>query len=167
MPILLATSVHPLPELPKLLDAYHAARKQHGHEPARPEHITLLMPVFVSTDAARVREIMAPSIRHHAELAEQLLSAAQRSSTGSQFEALAKSLDHVRTLDVDRVDQNLGALGDVDHCRARLRQISTDVRPGRVIAWFDFGGRVPHAQVLESMALFGQAILPEWQRGEV
>ena len=163
LPLLLATNIHPLPVMPKLLDAYHAARKQHGREPARPEDITLLMPVFVGRETARVREIMTPSIQQQVQLTETLLQAAMRSSAASQFEALVKLLDHVRLMDFDRVDQTMGVLGDVEHCRARLREIVAELTPGRVITWFDFGGRVPHAQVLESMQLFSEAILPEWR----
>jgi hypothetical protein len=33
----------------------------------------------------------------------------------------------------------------------------------RIIAWFDFDGCVPHAQVLDSMELLSEAILPEWR----
>ena len=66
-------------------------------------------------------------------------------------------------VDFDGVEQTMGVLGDVEHCRARLRQIVSELNPGRVITWFDFGGRVPHAQVLESMQLFSEAILPEWR----
>lgn len=159
LPILLATNVHPLPVMPTLLSAYHAARKQ----PAQPDDVTLLMPVFVGQSEARVREIMTPSIQHQVELTELLLKAAERSSAPSQFEALTKLLDHLRKLDFDSVDQTMGLLGDVEHCRGRLREIVAELRPGRVITWFDFGGRVPHEHVLESMALFSEAILPEWQ----
>ena len=163
LPLLLATNIHPLPVMPKLLDAYHTARKEAGRESARPDDISLLMPVFVGRNAARVREIMQPSIQNHVELTEMLLGAATRSASPAQFEALTKLLDHVRSLDFDSVDRHMGLLGDVDHCRERLQKIVSELKPGRVITWFDFGGRVPHAQVLESMQLFSEAILPEWR----
>jgi len=161
--MLLASNVHPLPAMPKLLDAYRAGREQRGHAAAKPDDISLLMPVFVGKDGARVREIMAPSIRHQVELTEMLLQAAMRSRAPSQFDGLTKLLAHLKSLDFDSVDQTMGLLGDVAHCRERLHEIVERLRPGRIIAWFDFGGCVPHAQVLESMELFSEAILPEWR----
>ncbi|HET8938220.1 MAG TPA: hypothetical protein VFN67_32475 [Polyangiales bacterium] len=107
--------------------------------------------------------VMAPSIQQQVQLTNVLFQWAMRSSAASQFEALTKLLDHVCAMDFDSVDQTMGVLDDVDHCRARLRTIVAQLKPGRVITWFDFGGRVPHAQVLESMQLFSEAILPEWR----
>ena len=73
----------------------------------------------------------------------------------------------MRALDFDSVDQTMGRVGDVAHCRSRLHDIVSALRPGRIIAWFDFDGRVPHAAVLESMALFEETVLPEWRASNV
>jgi hypothetical protein len=117
----------------------------------------------VGKDRARVREIMAPSIRNQVELAEMLLQAAMLSSTPSQFGGMTKLLEHLKSLDFDSVDQTMGLMGDVEHCRAGLHEIVAALWPGRIITWFDFGGCVSHAQVLDSMELFSEAILPEWR----
>jgi hypothetical protein len=55
-------------------------------------------------------------------------------------------VDHVRTLYFDGVDQDMGLLGDLEHCRARLRNIVSELRPWRVLLGSTFGGLVPHAQ---------------------
>jgi alkanesulfonate monooxygenase SsuD/methylene tetrahydromethanopterin reductase-like flavin-dependent oxidoreductase (luciferase family) len=167
LPILLATNIHPLPVLPRLLDAYHAGRSAGGHAAAGPEHLSVLMPMFVAESESQARERFAPSVQHHAQLTEMLLSAALRKLTGPAAEALVQLVDHARTIDYDKVDQTMGVVGSVEHCRSQLRDIALTLRPGRIIGWFDFGGLVPHAHVLESMQLFSAALMPEWLHADL
>ncbi|HKU38852.1 MAG TPA: LLM class flavin-dependent oxidoreductase [Polyangiales bacterium] len=153
-----ATNINPFPKLRNLLAIYHAARSQSG-APARRDDVTLLMPVYVAETDAQARSELEPSVRQHAQLTAALLQrAATACSSEAERTALVNLVSHVRQLDVTTVQDSMGLVGSAETCRARLAQLREDYDPGRIIAWFDIGGLVPHAQVRQSMRRFAEEV---------
>ena len=45
-------------------------------------------------------------------------------------------------------------------CIERLQRFRQDFNMGRLICWFNQGGLVPHPQVMRSMELFAEKVMP-------
>jgi hypothetical protein len=52
----------------------------------------------------------------------------------------------------------MGVAGTPADIRDRFAEIEREFNPGRVIAWFNYGGLVPNAHVQRSMSLFAQTL---------
>ncbi|HKP60651.1 MAG TPA: LLM class flavin-dependent oxidoreductase [Polyangiales bacterium] len=159
--ILAATNINPLPRLRQLLGAYHEGRAANGHPQAQPDDISLLMPMHVAASDEQARNELAPSVARFATQAAGLTAKmAEKCADDEERKRLMHLVGHLRNLDVGMVQDNMGVIGSPETCRSRLQQIRVELNPGRVIGWFDFGGLVPHAQVLTSMQRFADYVLP-------
>jgi alkanesulfonate monooxygenase SsuD/methylene tetrahydromethanopterin reductase-like flavin-dependent oxidoreductase (luciferase family) len=159
--ILCATNINPLPKLRALLGAYHDARRAAGHPEARPDDITLLMPVHVAPSDDQARRELEPSVRNFSQLAAALMAkVAESSAHDAERTRLLHAVSHLSQLDVATVQDSMGAIGSPQTCRSRLQQIRSEFNPGRIICWFDFGGLVSHAQVVRSMQDFADSVMP-------
>jgi alkanesulfonate monooxygenase SsuD/methylene tetrahydromethanopterin reductase-like flavin-dependent oxidoreductase (luciferase family) len=56
--------------------------------------------------------------------------------------------------------QGMAIFGTPGECLERLAKLREALNPGRLIAWFDFMGAIPHERVLRSMKLFAAKVLP-------
>jgi alkanesulfonate monooxygenase SsuD/methylene tetrahydromethanopterin reductase-like flavin-dependent oxidoreductase (luciferase family) len=161
--ILCATNINPLPRLRQLLGTYHEARKAAGHAPARPDDITLLMPVHVAPTDEQASRDFDPSVRHFAQQAAGLMAKiAEHSPDDAERKALLQTVSHLSKLDVTMVQDNMGLVGSPRTCRSRLQAIQAELNPGRIIGWFDFGGLLAHAEVLRSMQQFAEGVIPHF-----
>lgn len=161
--ILLATHVHPLSRLAELLPLYHRARAEARHAPATPDDITMLMPFFVGSSRAQVeRQLQATLARFVHLISTSLLPALERCDVPAEKARLKLLVDQMLAIDFARLNQGMGILDTPEACVARLQRLQTDFGVGRVIGWFNPGGLVPHEQVLASMRLLANHVLPHF-----
>jgi alkanesulfonate monooxygenase SsuD/methylene tetrahydromethanopterin reductase-like flavin-dependent oxidoreductase (luciferase family) len=159
-PILLATQVNPIPRLKQLIDGYREARRDSGRSEPKPDDISVVMPMFVGDDHAQVKAELEPSIRHFASLTASLAAAALPRASEAERVVLLPILERLRSLDYARLQDSLGVVGSPAQCITRLEQIQRELNPGRIIGWFNFGGLVPHEQVMRSMERFAREVMP-------
>lgn len=156
---LFAAHVNPFPKLKELLAIYRNARRDAGHGEAAPEDVTLLMPTYVAPTLQQARDEFEPSVQHAAQLAASLMELAiQKSTTQAEFAKLMPLLEQLRSVDFEKVRHSMGVAGTPEEIRDRFAQIERDFNPGRVIAWFNYGGLVSHARATQSMSLFAKTM---------
>ncbi len=71
-------------------------------------------------------------------------------------------LEQLSRLTYEAVIDGMGIFYTPAACVERLQQLQQEFKPGRVICWFNFGGLIPHEQVLRSMELFSARLLPHF-----
>jgi alkanesulfonate monooxygenase SsuD/methylene tetrahydromethanopterin reductase-like flavin-dependent oxidoreductase (luciferase family) len=161
LPLILATNINPLPRLPELLARYRRARAEGGHAPAGEADVTVLLPTFVGESRAAVRAAVEPSVLQFADLARTaLLPAVRRASSEAERAKLETLVERLGALDYAQVDDVMGVYDTPEAAVERLTRIKQELGVGRFITWFNFGGRVPHADVLASMELFAERVAP-------
>jgi len=159
-PVFFASNVNPLPRLRELVPVYRRARAEAGHPAAGGDDLTLLMPLYVGEDRRRVEREVAPSVRQFAETAAAVflgLVAKAPEAERPKLQAIAEQLCGMTYQTVNAVT---GIFDTPKACVERLQQVREEFNPGRVICWFNFGGMIPHDQVLRSMELFSARVLP-------
>lgn len=155
---LFAAHVNPFPKLKELLAIYRNARREAGHGEARPEDVTLLMPTYVAPTLQQVRDEFEESVLYSAQLSASLLQIVLEKAPEAERIKLLPLLEHLRSVDFEKIRTTMGVAGTPADIRDRFAHIEREFNPGRVIAWFNYGGLVPHARVTQSMALFAKTM---------
>jgi alkanesulfonate monooxygenase SsuD/methylene tetrahydromethanopterin reductase-like flavin-dependent oxidoreductase (luciferase family) len=159
-PVIFASNVNPLPQLPSLLAAYREGRDGVGLPGAQPDDVSLVMPVYPATTRDAARRDLEPSIRHLAKLSRRIAELVLPRMSAGQREPLGLLLERMASLTFEQVTDTMGAIGTADDCVARITRVRGELAVGRIIAWFNFGGMVPHDEVTRSMQLFARAVAP-------
>lgn len=159
-PVILATNVNPLPQLPPLVAAYREARSEAGLPAPQPDDVSVVMPVHAAETRAAARSEMEPSIRHQAELTRRIGEHILPRLPPEQRATLGVLIERMSSLTYEQVADSMGALGTPEDCIACLAKLRRDHDVGRVIAWFNFGGMASHECVTRSMRSFAQGVLP-------
>lgn len=144
----------------EVIATYRQARLDAGHPEATPDDITLLMPIYVAPSFEQARREFEPSVLHAQQLAESIARVVvARCRTDAERNAVMPALDHLRSIDFEKIDRELGIVGTPAHCRERIAELQRELNPGRIIPWFTYGGRVPHEQALEAMRCFANTMM--------
>jgi alkanesulfonate monooxygenase SsuD/methylene tetrahydromethanopterin reductase-like flavin-dependent oxidoreductase (luciferase family) len=165
--IMIATHVNPLVRVRALLAAYAEARALAGHAPATSADLTLLMPLYVAESAEAARRETASNIANYRKLVLTLGEAALgKCDSAAQRAMLQPILERMGALSFEQIHaEGMGCFGSPAQCVDWLSKLRSELDPGRVIAWFNFGGLLSHTNVLRSMERFAERVMPEFQAG--
>ncbi|NOT53274.1 MAG: LLM class flavin-dependent oxidoreductase [Deltaproteobacteria bacterium] len=160
--ICVASQVNPFFRIKEYLPLYRQAREAAGHGPCGTDDVTVLMPLYVGDSPTQVRQELEPSIKRF------LSTVATLYETLNAVEApgnnrLKDVLERARRMTYEQVSQNMGVFATPDGCIERLTQFQQDFGMGRVICWFNPGGLVPHKEVMRSMELFAEKVMPRFK----
>jgi alkanesulfonate monooxygenase SsuD/methylene tetrahydromethanopterin reductase-like flavin-dependent oxidoreductase (luciferase family) len=160
-PVLMASIVIPFARLRELVPVYRRARAAAEHADApNGGDLTLLVPLYVGASRRRVEQEVAPSVRHFAATAGAAAAGWVAKAPEAERAKLAPLLEQMRRMTYETVSEGAGIFGTPAACVERLHQLREELNPGRVICWFNFGGLVPHRQVMRSMELFSARVMP-------
>jgi alkanesulfonate monooxygenase SsuD/methylene tetrahydromethanopterin reductase-like flavin-dependent oxidoreductase (luciferase family) len=161
LPIFAASQVNPFARIREFLPIYREHRKAAGHPDIGDDDVTVLMPFYVGESAAKIRCDLEPSVQHLLHTATMLFS-----STGPAplpgNRPFSKAREKFGRLTYDKFAELMGVLDTPDACVERLGRLREDFGMGRVILWFNPGGRVPHDRVMRSMELFAAKVMPHF-----
>jgi alkanesulfonate monooxygenase SsuD/methylene tetrahydromethanopterin reductase-like flavin-dependent oxidoreductase (luciferase family) len=160
-PVLVAAHLNPFDRLGQLLPRYQAARTAAGHETASGDDLTIMVPMYVDASPGETRRWAEPAVQAYAEsLSTMLAAAAAQLPEGSdRSKAQAIAMRARKTTYDDMNGGGMAIFGTPEECLERLARLRDTLNPGRVIAWFDFMGAIPHEQVMRSMELFSSKVL--------
>lgn len=159
-PVFFATNINPLPVLRELVPLYRRAQAAAGHAET-PDDISIVLPLYVGESAAQIRADVEPSVRNFAQVAASALGpAVAKHPPGAERTRLEAIVARLGALDFAQVNAAMGIYDTPEACVERLGALAAELRPGRIITWFNFGGLVPHAQVLRSMEIFAARVMP-------
>ena len=159
-PIFVASNVNPLPRLRELVPLYRRARSEAGHPDAGGDDLTLLMPIYVGESRDQVERDVAPSVRQFVENAAAVAASWMAKASAAERPKLQALFDQICGMTYETVNAVTGIFDTPAACVERLHQVRAELNPGRVICWFNFGGLIPHADVMRSMELFSAKVLP-------
>jgi len=161
-PIFCAVRLGTLSELAPNLQAYREAYAAAGH-PGRGQ-VFLRVPVYVAETEARARAEPQDSIMHfYRYLGAQLTDSASRAGARA-IEQRAERGQRLQTIDYDEVLREKIIVGTARMVADRLHALREELGLDGILAEMNCGSRIPHAQVLRSLELLCQAVMPEFSR---
>jgi alkanesulfonate monooxygenase SsuD/methylene tetrahydromethanopterin reductase-like flavin-dependent oxidoreductase (luciferase family) len=158
-PIFVATPINPFPVLAERISLYRQARSAAGHPDNGGEDVTLALPIYVNDNRAEIRPLLEPSIGHYLRtVAGIYLSYAAQSKAAAA--SLPERVERFGRTTYDDARESMAIFDTPEVCTERLLRLRDELNVGRIICWFNIGGKVPHAQVMRSMELFAAKVMP-------
>ena len=159
LPLLVASNVNPFAKLRELVPRYRTAYAAAGHAP-RAEDLTLVMPVYVAGTRDAVERDVAPSVRQFARNAASVAEPWVAGASDAERPKLQAVLAQLAAMTYTTVNEGSGIFDTPDACVDRLHWVRETFAPSRIVCWFNFGGLIPHDQVMRSMELFAAQVMP-------
>jgi alkanesulfonate monooxygenase SsuD/methylene tetrahydromethanopterin reductase-like flavin-dependent oxidoreductase (luciferase family) len=161
-PIFCAVRLGTLSELAPNLLAYREAYAAAGHSGRG--QVFLRVPVYVAATEARARAEPQDSIMHfYRYLGAQLADSASRAGARA-IEQRAERGQRLQTIDYDEVLREKIIVGTPRMVADRLHALREELGLDGILAEMNCGSRIPHAQVLRSLELLCQAVMPEFRQ---
>ncbi len=121
--------------------------------------IAMLTPIYVAeTNEQAQADVEASYLGYFREVGRIVRDGVQAGlDSKSNLPPLAQRFD---AMTYDIASTTIAAVGDPDRVVERLREIYGQYQCGHIMGWFNFGGRIPHDRVLNSMRLFAEQVRP-------
>lgn len=150
----------PIPRLREDIATYNACFDTHNH-PRRGDEIALMAPVYVSLSATEAREHPRTSILSYFHELGQMYS--QRIDTLAEvYPRMREMKERLGSMTYEHMLDNFAIFGEPAYCVERIQWFKETFGAGQFICWFNTGGKIPHAKVLESMRLFAEQVMPHF-----
>jgi alkanesulfonate monooxygenase SsuD/methylene tetrahydromethanopterin reductase-like flavin-dependent oxidoreductase (luciferase family) len=151
--ILVPGHVQPMEALRDNLAVYREAGHTAGH--AEQLQVTYLIPMYVAAHQQQAEAEPEPHVMYYYSVLGELLSGEFPES----YQRYGESRRRLGSLTYDAIRRERAIFGEPSYCLERLHQIREALGVQQIMAWMNIGG-MPHAQVLRSMQLFAERVLP-------
>ncbi len=158
-PIFAGGPVNPIPVLGERLEIYKHAAAEAGR--ATPEDwLAAALMVFVGRDRAAVRSIIEPSLRNYFKSVTEII---EPQSLGVEHVAeFTKVRERLSNIEYETVDSIMGIFGDPAYCIDRIAELRERFGFTRLVNWFEIGGLSGHRNVIDSMRMFAEHVMPRF-----
>lgn len=151
--------VVPAERLRQDIATYNSLLDEHG-TPRRGDEIAIMAPVYVAPTHARAREHPEASIMHYFRTLREMYSVPPVTALAELFPRMREMQARLQEMTYTHVLDNFAVFGDPAYCIERLQAFKETFGYHQFICWFNTGGKIPHAQVMKSMALFADKVMP-------
>ncbi len=159
-PIFAGGPVNPFPVLADRLAIYDRALNEAKR--ARPDDwFAGLLMVFAGRDRAAVRATLEPSLRNYFNSVAEIVEP-ETLAPGHQ-EEFAKVRSRLLTMKYEQADSLMGAFGDTEYIADRIAELKERFGFTRLVCWFETGGLAGHENILDSMRLFAEHVMPRFE----
>ncbi len=157
-PIFAGGPVNPIPVLGERLEIYKRAAQQAGR-PAPEDWLAAALMVFVGRDRAAVRKTIEPSLLNYFRSVGEIIEPHMLGPAVARadFDRFRERL--LRT-DYGVVDSTMGIFGEPAYCINRITELRERFNFTRLVNWFEVGGLSGHREVMDSMRLFAEKVMP-------
>ena len=142
----------PIPLLQERLASYRKARKDAGH--SSPDNVALRIPVYVAETAAKARsEPEASAMQAIRYAATELITTAASQETADRLRRIAAT-------PYEEILKQRVLFGTPDAVVDRLQEYQESLGISGVVMEMNYGGRIPYGQVIDSMRLLAEKVMP-------
>ncbi len=158
-PIFAGGPVNPIPTLGERLEIYKGALAKAGKK-APDDWLAAALMVQVGRDRASVRANIEPSLQHYFKSVGEIIEPEGPSpAQQAQFKMMQ---DRLRSVPYETVDTTMGIFGDPQYCIDRIAELRERFNFSRLVCWFEVGGQSGHRNVIDSMRLFAEKVMPKF-----
>src|SRR5579863_5613625 len=157
-PIFAGGPVNPINVLGDRLAIYKDAMAAAGaHLPA--DWLAHLMMVFAARDRASARALVEHSLHNYFLTLSDIVRPETLGGTPAEFE---KIRTRMREMKYETVDELMGIFGDPAYCIDRIAELKERFGFTRMVCWFEIGGLSGHQNLLDTMRLFAERVIPHF-----
>jgi len=148
----------PAPRLQHDITTYNILLSEHG-APRCGDEVAIMAPIYVAPSLAKAREHPEASIMHYFRTLRDMYNAWQVREL-AHLPRLQELQERLQKMTYDQVLDTIAIFGDPAYCIERLHWFKETFGMNQFICWFNTGGKLPHKQVMESMRLFAEQVMP-------
>jgi alkanesulfonate monooxygenase SsuD/methylene tetrahydromethanopterin reductase-like flavin-dependent oxidoreductase (luciferase family) len=148
----------PVPRLQQDITTYNTLLGEHG-TPRSGDEVAIMAPIYVASSMARAREHPEASIMHYFRTLRDMYNTPQGQET-AHLPRMQELQERLRQMTYDQVLDAIAIFGEPAYCIERLQWFKETFGMNQFICWFNTGGKIPHKQVMESMRLFAEQVMP-------
>jgi len=148
----------PAPWLQHDITTYNILLSEHG-APRCGDEVAIMAPIYVAPSLAKAREQPEASIMHYFRTLRDMYNAWQVREL-AHLRRMQELQERLQKMTYDQVLDNIAIFGDPAYCIERLHWFKETFGMNQFICWFNTGGKLPHKQVMESMRLFAEQVMP-------
>jgi alkanesulfonate monooxygenase SsuD/methylene tetrahydromethanopterin reductase-like flavin-dependent oxidoreductase (luciferase family) len=151
--------VVPMPRLEADLATYRTLRQTQGTA-QRGDEVALMTSVYVNTSATKAREVPEESLTNYLQVLGQMH---QASLASDQVQATPRAREmqaRLQNMTYKEATDTFAIYGEPAYCIERIQAFKDMFGINQFIPWFNTGGKIPHPQVMESMTLFADRVMP-------
>ena len=115
--------------------------------------------VFAGRDRSTVRSTIEASLRNYFESVADLVRPETLSASTVEFDKVRARL---REMKYETIDSLMGIFGDPAYCIDRIAELKERFGFTRLVCWVETGGLNGHRNVLDSMRLFADSVMPHF-----
>jgi alkanesulfonate monooxygenase SsuD/methylene tetrahydromethanopterin reductase-like flavin-dependent oxidoreductase (luciferase family) len=158
-PIFAGGPVNPIPVLGERLVIYKDALAKAGKK-LPDDWLAAALMVQVGRDRASVRAIVEPSLHHYFTSVGEII---EPESAAPEHQAAFKAMqERLRAVPYETVDSTMAIFGDPQYCIDRIAELRERFGFSRLVCWFEVGGQSGHRNVIDSMRLFADKVMPKF-----
>ena len=128
---------------------YRDTLVKHGHDPSAVK-VVINVPVYVGETQEEAKAGFAPTVNNYLGT----LRSMQNNSRGS---------GRAFQIGYDDLYNELGAIGTPEHVTERLAYFREIYDPQEIMCWFNIGGMLTNEEVIRSMRLFAEEVMPRFR----
>jgi alkanesulfonate monooxygenase SsuD/methylene tetrahydromethanopterin reductase-like flavin-dependent oxidoreductase (luciferase family) len=148
----------PAPRLQHDITTYNILLSEHG-APRCGDEVAIMAPIYVAPSLTKAREQPEASIMHYFRTLRDMYNAWQVREL-AHLPRLQELQERLQKMTYDQVLDTIAIFGDPAYCIERLHWFKETFGMNQFICWFNTGGKLPHKQVMESMRLFAEQVMP-------
>ena len=158
-PIFAGGPVNPIPVLGERLVIYKDALAKAGKK-LPDDWLAAALMLQVGRDRASVRATIEPSLQHYFKSVGEIIEPeSQAPEHLAQFKMMQERL---RSVPFETVESTMAIFGDPQYCIDRIAELRERFGFSRLVCWFEIGGQSGHRNVIESMRLFAEKVMPKF-----
>jgi alkanesulfonate monooxygenase SsuD/methylene tetrahydromethanopterin reductase-like flavin-dependent oxidoreductase (luciferase family) len=156
--ILSSSVIVPLQRLQHDITTYNILLSEHD-TPRCGDEVAIAAPIYVAPSLAKAREHPEASIMHYFRTLRDMYNTRQVRAM-AHLPRMQELQERLQKMTYDQVLDSIAIFGDPAYCIERLQWFKETFGMHQFICWFNPGGKIPHKQVMESMRLFAEKVMP-------
>ncbi|MGH7934337.1 MAG: LLM class flavin-dependent oxidoreductase [Candidatus Binataceae bacterium] len=157
-PIFAGGPVNPINVIGERVQVYRDALAEAGKTPPE-DWFASLMLAFTGRDRASVRAIIEHSLRNYFVTLSDIIRPETMGSAAAEFDKVRTRL---REMKYETADALMGIFGEPEYCVERIAQLRERIGFTRLVCWFEIGGLGGHRNLIDSMRLFAERVMPHF-----
>ncbi len=157
-PIFAGGPVNPINVLPERLAIYHGARTA-ARMPLPEDWLAAMFLTFVGSSREAVRATNEASLANYFRTVSDTIRPESISVPG-EYERVVQ---RTRSMRYETVESLMGVFGEPERCVHRIAALREQFGFTRMVCWFETGGLSGHRNVLDSMRLFAERVMPHFK----
>ena len=89
-----------------------------------------------------------------------MYSTPQAKELAARHPRMQEMQERLQHMTYDHMLENFAIFGEPAFCIDRIQWLKETFGISQFICWFNTGGKIPHQQVMESMTLFAEQVMP-------